>query len=87
MSKKRLKTNCCRLCGRYGDTSHHHVFYGSYRSKSENLDLVIEVCFECHRKIHDHPSDYEWLKEKYQKEWEEKNSHQEWMNIFHRSWI
>lgn len=86
-TKKRKKTNVCRLCGNGGQTSHHHVFYGSFRQKSEQLDLVVEVCFECHRKIHDHPSEYEWLKKQYQKDWEELHSHEEWMQIFHRNWL
>ncbi|NCD04924.1 MAG: hypothetical protein EOL97_02285 [Spirochaetia bacterium] len=85
--KRRTKKHVCKICGKSGVTEIHHVFYGQFRKKSENLDLVIEVCPTCHREIHRDPKKYKWLKKKYQRQWEKNNSHENWMQIFNRSWL
>ena len=85
--KRRDKKHVCRICNKFGITQIHHIFYGQFRNKSEKLDLVIEVCPECHRKIHDNPKEFAQIKEVAQRTWEAEHSHEAWMNIFHRSWI
>ena len=87
MDKRRNKTHICMICRKCGVTQIHHVFGGAYRKKSEKMDLVIEVCPNCHREIHDNPKKFEWIKKKLQKQWEEQHSHDEWMNIFKRNWL
>lgn len=48
----------CFVCERGGDLVRHEVFYGTaYRSRSKELGLWVNVCPECHRKIHDHDSE------------------------------
>lgn len=85
--KKRKKTHECKICHSCGVTEFHHVFYGSFRKKSEEMDLVIEICPRCHDKIHRHPKEFYWLKEQYQKDWENEHSHEAWMRIFNRNWL
>ena len=63
------KNNVCEICGRYGRTDIHHVFEGNGRRKiSDEWGATIEVCADCHRKIHARPKAYIWLKQKCQRE-------------------
>ena len=40
----------CFLCGKYGPTEVHHIFYGSGRRKiSDREGLIVYLCSECHR--------------------------------------
>ncbi|MDC7250473.1 MAG: hypothetical protein PQJ49_11205 [Sphaerochaetaceae bacterium] len=85
--KRREKKHVCRICKKFGVTEFHHIFYGQFRNKSEQLDLVIEVCPSCHREIHNNPKEFNWIKETTQQQFEKLNSHESWMQIFNRSWL
>lgn len=39
----------CFICGKYGDTECHHIFFGSNRKYSEQYGLTVYLCPECHR--------------------------------------
>ena len=43
----------CYLCGRVGHMDEHHIFGGSVRSKCDQLGLVVHICRDCHREVHD----------------------------------
>lgn len=46
-------TNCCSLCFRTDrHLQRHEVFHGADRQKSKRYGLWINVCPECHEKIH-----------------------------------
>lgn len=86
--KVRKKTGWCRCCGRYmGDTQTHHVFGGAYRRISEQADLVIEVCNECHDRLTNHPDTNLIIQQRTQKKWEQQHSHDEWMQLMGKSWL
>lgn len=53
----------CFICGRYAHTDTHHLLPGAKRQKADKYGLVAEMCRECHRKVHDHPKDFMWLRE------------------------
>ena len=83
-----MKKHRCRVCGRYGVTDIHHIFGGRFRQLSERMGLVIELCRECHHKAHHnsefgialkHDAELDWL--------EQGHSLEEWMEIFHRTWV
>lgn len=76
------------VCGRRGETQIHHVYGGAYRKRSEAYDFVLEVCPECHRRIHD-TSLGERLKRVFQERWEatHRGGHEEWMRLMGRSWL
>lgn len=38
----------CFLCGRCGWIESHHLFGGPYRAKADKLNLVVDLCHECH---------------------------------------
>ena len=46
----------CFLCGRRDRGLHRHeVYHGiSYREKSKNLGLWVNLCYECHDRLHHH---------------------------------
>jgi len=60
------RTGVCEVCGRYGLTHLHHVFEGAGRRRID-INPIIEVCPDCHRKIHARPAEWIWLKQKYQR--------------------
>lgn len=46
----------CYLCGR--QSAHvHHIFGGPCRKTSDRHRLVVHLCVECHRRIHDKGGD------------------------------
>lgn len=49
------------MCGRPA-VNDHHILYGSLRSRSELYGLKVNLCFDCHRWIHDHPNTGDDLK-------------------------
>ena len=44
----------CYLCGRYGETARHELFYGAKRDTSKRYGLWVNVCPMCHNTIHAH---------------------------------
>ena len=50
MEERILNMGYCEICGKYGITERHHVFYGTAnRKQSEKYGIVCELCAECHR--------------------------------------
>ena len=43
----------CFLCGCYGFLDEHHIFGGPCRKASDKRGLVVHLCRDCHRYIHD----------------------------------
>jgi len=86
---KRRKLGVCKICGRHYGTEWHHVFGGSQRRASDREGLVIELCQECHQRMHA-DADF-WLKYKksFQRSWETKkgNTREKWMRLFHRNYL
>ena len=39
----------CFICGKQGYTEVHHIFGGANRKKSEQMNLVVNLCMSCHR--------------------------------------
>ena len=85
--KKREKKHVCKVCGRSGLTEIHHIFNGPYREKSEKNDFVMEVCPECHRRIHDSADLMKKYKVLTQRYFELTHTHEEWMALMGRSWL
>ncbi len=85
--KRREKKHICKVCGRVGTTEIHHIFNGPFRMKSDMNDFVMEVCPECHRKIHESTSLLQAYKKRCQEKYETSHSHAEWMLIMGRSWL
>lgn len=85
--KRRIRRMVCRRCGRYGQTEWHHVFGGPLRRISDKQDLVVELCHECHRELHEHPGIALVHKQRLQREWEKSHSRDEWMAMMHKNWL
>ena len=43
----------CYICGKWGNVEEHHVFGGPCRSASDRYGLVVHLCRDCHRHLHD----------------------------------
>ena len=80
----------CRLCGSSKLIEYHHVFGGAYRGKSTKLGYVVPLCHECHQGKNGVHSNHERgliLKREAQKQFELKQSRQEFMAIFGRNYL
>ena len=44
--------DCCFVCYRKGDLARHEVIHGAFRERSKKYGLWVNVCPECHNKIH-----------------------------------
>ena len=43
----------CAVCGRRDrPLQRHEVYHGSNRTKSKNLGLWLQICDDCHEKVH-----------------------------------
>lgn len=42
----------CFLCGRWGDTARHEIYFGPNRQISKKAGFWINVCPSCHTRIH-----------------------------------
>lgn len=81
----------CEICGR-GPAEKHHVFFGSAnRKKSEKFGLVAYLCIDHHRDgpkaAHRCRETDLYLKEKYQRIFEESHSREEFMREFGRNYL
>ena len=48
-----LEVKKCYLCGAEGPVEVHHCLHGPNRKKAEADGLLINLCPECHRLLHD----------------------------------
>lgn len=85
---KRLhESDYCFECDRPA-TDTHHLIFGKNRKNSENAGLTIRLCRECHRRLHDQD---EQMAMRYRKmgqaAFEYRYSHEEYMQIFGRSYL
>ena len=66
-SKKRvlppLNSKECYCCGSTQNLTQHEIFYGRNRLISIAYGIVIWLCFNHHRHLHDNPEQYEHIKE------------------------
>ena len=92
MEPKGCKT--CYACGREGiDLEEHHIFYGTAnRRLSEKYGLEVHLCTPCHRGsrtgVHEGNAELDHkLKIVAQKTFEQKYSHEKYMEVFGKNYI
>lgn len=76
----------CFLCFR-GATDRHHCVHGSRRKKAEEYGLTVWLCPECHRRLHDTGLNDRFLEQVAQMAFEEKYSHELWMEEFGKDYL
>ena len=74
----------CALCGRPYEQL-HHVYGGINRKKSTEYGMVVPLCRKCHEYVH--AENYKGLKEKYQREFEETHTREQFREIFGKSYL
>ena len=82
----------CFICGKYGDTECHHIFFGSNRKYSEQYGLTVYLCPECHRtsevSVHKNGEVNRTLKRIGQRAFESKcGSRDKFIKIFGRNYL
>lgn len=54
-------TEMCYLCGKGGDLVRHEVYHGiSNRAKSKALGAWVNLCPDCHDKLHNRDPKVDW---------------------------
>jgi len=84
----------CYACGREGiDLEEHHIFYGTAnRRQSEKYGLKVHLCIDCHRrpKVGVHGGNKKLdraLKAQAQRIFEQRHSHEKFMEVFGKNYI
>lgn len=78
----------CYFCGKT-PVQFHHVFGGSNRNKATEDDLFVPLCWECHVKVHNEPSQRLnfILKQRGQWEYEATHTREEFRKRYGKSYI
>ena len=78
----------CYICKANCHTDTHHIFQGSNRQASDKYGLTIQVCRVCHRRIHQTPKPFEYLKSEAQIRAMEKYklTIEEWRKLFRKDY-
>ena len=83
--------NRCEICGRYGYTEDHHVYFGPNRKHSDRWGMVAKLCPSCHRNsndsVHHNIEIDRRLKREYQAKFEAKHGRELFVKIFGRNYI
>ena len=62
----------CFICGKQGQLDCHHCWHGnSNRANADTYGLTVNLCRECHTKVHDKAEFDLQLKQFAQRRWEE----------------
>ena len=77
----------CFICGRSGALHTHHCLHGCRRHKAEQHGLTVELCPECHRRLHDYGEHDRDLEQVAQRIFEKKHGHEKWMQEFGRNYL
>ena len=76
----------CYICGNRKQHI-HEVFEGRNRQKSMIYGFCLPLCFQCHYKIHNDREMAIYYKKICQKEFEKKNTREEFIKIFRRNYL
>ena len=79
----------CFICGAYG-VEIHHIMGGANRKNSTKYGLVVPLCRGCHtgdNGVHMNRDRNDALKRIAQSRFEQKYSHDEWMEVFGRNYL
>lgn len=79
----------CAICGSNKVEIHHCLHGWADRKLADKYGLVVGLCHEHHRELHDSPSRAmdKFFQAKAQKAFEFKYSHEEFMKIFGRNYL
>lgn len=80
----------CFFCQFCTDTARHEVFYGTAnRQKAKRLGYWVNLCPECHMKVHDDPNNGidMYLKKRGQKIYEQDHTREQFIKEWGRSYL
>ena len=72
----------CFLCARGGDLARHEVYGGADRQTSKATGMWVQLCPECHQKVHENGIIADSLKALAQMEFELYHTHEEFLILF-----
>lgn len=79
------KDKGCRICHTKDNLHLHHVFEGKNRNNSTKYKMLVMLCQEHHRWVHE--TNYLGFKQEAQKEFEKAHTREEFIKIFGRNYL
>ena len=76
----------CIICGNLKQHL-HEVFYGRNRLNSIKYGMVMPICFNCHKTIHNNIDMDMYYKMLFQKEYEKTHTRDEFISIFYKNYL
>ena len=78
----------CFMCGDMRNLQAHHLLGGSTRKLCDEDKLIIALCFNCHRKLHDSAALTKQYRQLGQKYYEMKiGTREEWMKRYKKNYL
>jgi len=78
----------CYLCGSGCSLTPHHCMKGTGNRKlADKYKLIVPLCIQCHKELHDNNKGERYLIEIAQKLFESKYSHELWMKVFMKNYL
>lgn len=77
----------CYSCHKKTKLDRHHIYNGGLRNMSERNNFWVNVCRDCHRKIHDTPKLEKQLKQECQYKYEQSHSREEFMKLVRKNYL
>lgn len=82
------ESGTCLICRRKTDTARHEIYHGTANRKlSKEHGMWVNVCPECHRKLHEGGDLDRWLKKFGQFVFESGRTREEFIEIFGRNYL
>lgn len=77
----------CYICGRNCTTQIHHMIPGSYRQMSEAYGLKVNLCPECHGRLHDKSVRYREMKQFAEIQFLKHHAYTLWLQEFTKDYL
>lgn len=77
----------CALCGKMSNLEKHHLLCGSQRKAADKYKLVVYLCHDCHRQVHDEPELMAESRKEGQRRFEKNHSRDEFVKIFGKNYL
>lgn len=79
----------CKKCDKWDNLECHHLIFGNgFRKLADKYGLTVNICRECHYKVHNTKKGMNWSRQEGQKMFEEKHGdREEFMRVFGKNWL
>ena len=78
----------CYICNRLTETARHEIYFGTAnRKNSKKHGLWVNLCPDCHRRVHRDRNTDLWLKKLGQRKYEQTHTRDEFVKLIGRNYL